>query len=81
MMFDAAVGRDQGATGVPARRGRCGPPRSWRKKEEDTLTSFRERVWAGEDARRSIDNGESIHELVVAAGRRTSNPRYQIGCT
>jgi hypothetical protein len=50
-------------------------------KEEDTLTSFRERVWAGEDARRSIDNSESIHELVVAAERRTSNPRFQIGCT
>jgi hypothetical protein len=24
-------------------------------KEEDTLTSFQERAWAGEDARRSID--------------------------
>jgi len=24
-------------------------------KEEDTLTRFQERAWAGEDARRSID--------------------------
>jgi len=30
-------------------------PGRWRKKEEeDTLTSFQERTWAGEDARRSI---------------------------
>ena len=32
------------------------------EKEEDTLTNFQERVWAGEDARRSIDNGESTRE-------------------
>ena len=66
MTFDG-VGRDHGATGVPAPSRQMRNPARGRKKprakeEEDTLTRFLQRVSAGEGARRSKDKGESTRE-------------------
>jgi len=66
MTFDG-VGRDHGATGVPApsrqkRAPAAGERSRGRKNEEDTLTRFLQRVSAGEGARRSKDKGESTRE-------------------
>ena len=60
MTFDG-VGRDHGATGVPAPSRQVRTPAAGERRRGHA-DKFLERVSAGEDARRSIDKGESTRE-------------------
>jgi len=61
MTFDG-VGRDHGATGVPAPSRQMRTPAAGERRRRGHADKFLERVSAGEDARRSIDKGESTRE-------------------